>query len=96
MCYQLYMRKAVGVNTLRKHYSKKQRRGVRSEHSRLTAGKCIRYCLIELERAQLVGKLQQENSNGQEVVAGKALTKKGVTDMDRIAIQIMKAQRARQ
>lgn len=90
------MRKNVGVNTLRKHYSKAQRRGVQSEHTRLTAGKCIRYCLIELEKAQLVGKLQQENANGQEVVHGKALTKKGITDMDRIAIQIIKAQRARQ
>jgi len=96
VAYQLYMRKAVGVNTLRKHYSKKQRVGVCTEHSRITAGKCIRYCLIELERAQLVGKFQYENSAGQTLCNGKALTKRGTTDMDRIAYQIVKAQRARQ
>jgi len=90
------MRKKVGVNTLRKHYSKKQRNGVRSEHSRITAGKCIRYSLMELERAQLVGKLQYENANGGTTVNGKALTKRGTTDMDRIALQIVKAQRAKQ
>ena len=96
VAYQLYMRRKVGVNTLRKHYSKKQRNGVCTEHSRLTAGKCIRYCLVELEKAQLVGKLQYENANGQLIDNGKALTKRGTTDMDRIAFQIVKAHRARQ
>ena len=96
VCYQLYMRKRVGVNTLRKHYSGKQRRGTRTEHSRLVGGKCIRYCLMELEKAQLVGKLQYENANGTMSVNGKALTKRGTTDMDRVAIQIVKSHRARQ
>merc|ERR1711988_1737992 len=93
VAYQLYMRGKVGVNTLRKHYSGKHRRGVRTEHSRLTAGKCIRYCLIELERAQFVGKMYYENKDGQQVPNGKALTKKGVTDMDRIAGSILKSKR---
>jgi small subunit ribosomal protein S19e len=62
IAYQLYMRRKVGVNTLRKHYSKKQRNGTCTEHSRLTAGKCIRYCLIELEHAQLAGKMSFEDS----------------------------------
>lgn len=84
------MRGKVGVNTLRKHYSGKQRRGVCSEHSRLTAGKCIRYCLIELEHAQLVGQMSYEDKNGNTTINGKALTKKGTTDMDRIAAQIVK------
>jgi len=96
VAYQLYMRRKVGVNTLRKHYSKKQRRGVQTEHSRLTAGKCIRYCLVELEKAQLVGKLQYENANGQLIDNGKALTKRGTTDMDRIASQISKELKKRQ
>ena len=85
VAYQLYMRGKVGVNTLRKHYSGKHRRGTRTEHSRLTAGKCIRYCLIQLEKAQIVGKLCFEGKDGSESVNGKALTKKGITDMDRIA-----------
>ena len=88
VAYQLYMRQKVGVNTLRKHYSGKQRNGTCTEHSRLTAGKCIRYCLIELERASLVGKMYYENKDGQQVPNGKALTKKGTTDMDRIAREI--------
>ena len=88
VAYQLYMRQKVGVNTLRKHYGGKQRNGTCTEHSRISAGKCIRYCLIELERASLVGKMYYENKDGQQVPNGKALTKKGTTDMDRIAREI--------
>merc|ERR1712167_298401 len=96
IAYQLYMRGKVGVNTLRKHYSGKHRRGTRTEHSRLTAGKCIRYCLLELEKSQFVGKMQFEKEDGSTIVAGKSLTKKGVTDMDRIAGSILKNKRAAQ
>merc|ERR1719408_610998 len=85
VAYQLYMRGKVGVNTLRKHYSGKHRRGTLTEHSRLTAGKCIRYCLLELESAGFVGKMQLEKDDGSTIIVGKSLTKKGVTDMDRIA-----------
>jgi small subunit ribosomal protein S19e len=90
VAYQLYMRGKVGVNTLRKHYSKKQRSGTCTEHSRKTAGKCIRYCLIELENAQLVGKMSFEDKTGNVSLMGKALTKRGQTDMDRIAAKIAK------
>merc|ERR1719324_336937 len=76
VAYQLYMRGKVGVNTLRKHYSKKQRNGTCTEHSRMTSGKCIRYCLIELENAQLVGKTSFEDKSGALTMMGKALTKK--------------------
>mmetsp|Transcript_14044 Transcript_14044/g.21880 ORF Transcript_14044/g.21880 Transcript_14044/m.21880 type:complete len:164 (-) Transcript_14044:139-630(-) len=93
VAYQLYMRGKVGVNTLRKHYSSSQRRGTIAEHSRLSAGKCIRYSLQELEKAQLVGKMTFENANGASVINGKALTKRGITDMDRIACQIVKNQK---
>jgi len=93
VAYQLYMRGKVGVNTLRKHYSTKARNGTRTEHTRLTAGKCIRYCLKELESAQLVGKMSFEDKNGQQTLMGKALTKKGQTDMDRIASKIAKEAR---
>jgi len=84
------MRGKVGVNTLRKHYGSKQRNGTCTEHSSIAAGKCIRYVLIELERASLVGKITYENDDGKNLVIGKALTKKGTTDMDRIASQIAK------
>ena len=88
------MRGKVGVNTLRKHYGSKQRNGTCTEHSRLAAGKCIRYVLIELERAQLVGKVTYENDDGNNLIMGKSLTKKGTTDMDRIASQIAKDAKA--
>ena len=94
VAYQLYMRGKVGVNTLRKHYGSKQRNGTCTEHSRLAAGKCIRYVLIELERASLVGKITYENEDGNSLIIGKALTKKGTTDMDRIASQIAKDAKA--
>merc|ERR1712010_386980 len=81
IAYQLYMRGKVGVNTLRKHYSGKHRRGTRTEHSRLTAGKCIRYCLLELENSGFVGKMTLTSADNTDVVIGKSLTKKGVTDM---------------
>merc|ERR1712224_445352 len=87
IAYQLYMRGKVGVNTLRKHYSGKHRRGTCTEHSRLSSGKCIRYALQQLEAAGLVGKVTYE---GDDSVLGKMLTKKGTTDMDRIASQIAK------
>ena len=90
------MRGKVGVNTLRKHYSGKHRRGTLTEHSRLTAGKCIRYCLLELEKAQFVGKMIIEGNDGADQTHGKALTKKGTTDMDRIAATIIKEKKKRE
>ena len=93
VAYQIYMRGKIGVNTLRKHYSGKHRRGVRTEHTRLTAGKCIRYCVQQLVAAQFVGKLNVETNDGTVAQNGVMLTKKGVTDMDRIAGTIIKARR---
>jgi ribosomal protein S19E (S16A) len=81
------MRGKVGVNTLRKHYGKKQNNGTCTEHSRIACGKNIRYALQQLEAAGLVGKVTYE---GDDSVLGKMLTKKGTTDMDRIASQIAK------
>merc|ERR1719408_593194 len=86
VAYQLYMRGRVGVNTLRKHYSSKQRVGTCTEHTRLSAGQCIRYCLQQLEKAQLVGKMVEDEN----ICTGKVLTKKGITDMDRIAAHLAK------
>ena len=90
VAYQLYMRGKVGVNTLRKHYSGKKRYGTRTEHTCLVAGKNIRYCLQQLESAGLVGRINVENDDGNTQCYGKTLTKKGMTDMDRIASQVSK------
>ena len=50
----------------------------------------IRYCLKQLEEAGLVGLVKYHAEDGGELSAGKTLTKKGTTDMDRIASQIVK------
>ena len=84
------MRGKAGVNTLRKHYGTKQRNGTCTEHFRLSSGKCIRYCLAQLESAQLVGSVEIRNEDGKNMITGKALTKKGTTDMDRIASALIK------
>jgi small subunit ribosomal protein S19e len=87
IAYQLYMRKKVGVNGLRKHYGTRCRYGTKPEHSRRAAGKNIRFCLMQLEEAGLVGTTRFYSSEGATITMGKALTKKGIMDMDRIAAQ---------
>merc|ERR1719443_690778 len=90
VAYQLYMRKKVGVNTLRKHYGGNKRYGTCTEHFLKASGKNIRYCLAQLEESGLVGKAQLVSQDAANIVIGKSLTKKGTTDMDRIATQILK------
>merc|ERR1712048_588986 len=85
--YQLYMRQKVGVKGLRKHFGRKQRRRTKTEHSRMAAGKLIRYCLAQLELAGLVGTAKFESAiDGRTITMGKSLTKKGIMDMDRLVI----------
>ena len=84
------MRKKTGVNGLRKHYGTKMRRGTKTEHNRRAGGKNIRYALLMLENAGLVGTSRLYSQDGQTITMGKALTKKGTMDMDRIAAQTIK------
>jgi len=91
IAYQLYMKRAsVGVKYLRWHYGTKHRRGTKTEKCRMAAGKNIRYCLNQLKAIGLVGGVNLQTEEGQVYVLGKALTKKGVTDMDRIAAAMHK------
>lgn len=90
MAYQLYMRQKVGVNTLRKHFGGRQRKGTKTEHNRKAAGKNIRYCLQQLEAAGLVGTATFVSDEGTSMTMGKSLTQRGTTDMDRIASQLVK------
>lgn len=78
------------MSALKTHYGGKQRNGVRPPKHHQGAGKVIRYCLKELESAGLVGQVKYQGEDGSEQSAGKTLTKKGTTDMDRIASQIVK------
>jgi small subunit ribosomal protein S19e len=90
VAYQLYIRGKVGISALKTHYGGKQRNGVRPPKHHQGAGKVIRYCLKQLEDSGLVGQVKYQGEDGKEQSAGKTLTKKGTTDMDRIASQLVK------
>ena len=89
------MRKRSGVDTLRKHYGGNKRNGTRTEHFAKAAGKNIRYCLQQLEVSGLVGTAKFVSDEDVQHVVGKSLTRKGTTDMDRIAAQIIKERKAK-
>ena len=84
------------MNSLKDHYGGRQRRGVIREHHRRSAGKIIRYCLQQLEEMNLVGQVKYETEEGVAQTMGKTLTKKGYTDMDRIASQLIKDKKKKQ
>ena len=86
----MYMRGKVDITGLRKHYGGKQRNGVCANHHRNAAAQIIKYCLKQLEEQNLVGQVKYETEDGTERIMGKCLTKKGITDMDRIASQMVK------
>lgn len=88
------MKGTTGVNTLRKHYGGNQRNGTNTEHPRKAAGKNIRYCLQQLEAAGLVGSVKLAAEDNMQIILGKSVTKKGTTDMDRIAASIIKDKKA--
>ncbi len=75
---------------MKSHYGGKQRNGVRPPKHHQGAGKVIRYCLKQVEDAGLVGLVKYQSEDGREQASGKTLTKKGITDMDRIASQLVK------
>ena len=83
------MKKKNGLTALRRHYGGNANRGTKMEHTKKAAGKNIRYCLKALQDANLVGTTKYVMDE-KESIMGKCLTKKGVTDMDRIAAQLRK------
>lgn len=87
------MRGKVGISALRTHYGGKQRWGSSPPHQRQSGGKIIRYCLKQLEEQGLVGQVKYQSEDGTEQTAGKTLTDKGQTDMNRIAGQLIKDKR---
>ena len=86
------MRQKVGVSGLRKHFGGKARRGTKTETTRKSAGKNIRFCLSQLEQLGIVGTAKFESPDGKSITMGKSLTKKGIMDMDRIALTYIKKQ----
>ena len=91
---QLYLKRSIGINTLRSHFGGKQRAGVNTEHHRKASAKIIRHCMQQLQELGMVGVVQIKDDNGKTIETnGREITKKGVQDMDRIACQLKKAQK---
>lgn len=91
---RLYVKnKGVGVNTLRAIFGSNQRNGTVSSHRHIADGKIIRHCLKQLGKMGFADLVitQAEDETGKTVqisTKGKKLTKKGTSEMDKIATQI--------
>ena len=86
---QIYMRRTIGTMTLRDHFGRKQRKGVKKNHHRRSAMKVIRHCMKQLQNMNLVG-IVKITDEDKEISDGRQITKKGIVDMDRIASQFKK------
>ncbi|MHA1681712.1 MAG: 30S ribosomal protein S19e [Promethearchaeota archaeon] len=80
---KLAIKNNIGIRKLRKVYGSRQRRGHRPKHSRPAAGKIIRRCLQQLEKAGLV-----KINDG----AGRSLTPAGKSLLDKTAHEIIREQ----
>jgi len=83
----------LGVNTLRTIYGANQRNGTVSSHHHKADGQVIRYCMKTLSKMGFLDLIvdQVEDETGKkEVIAskGKRISKKGKSEMDKIATQI--------
>ena len=90
ICRKLYLTKSknLGVGSLRVMFSKKQRRGCQPPKTFRAGGKIIRELVIQLKNAGYVqnyGKDKEEEAN-----SGLFLTKKGRSELDKIATSLMK------
>ena len=89
ICRKLYVTKSknIGVGSLRSMFSKKERRGSQPPKTFKAGGKIIRDLVIQLKKAGYVdnyGKKEHESN------FGLFLTKKGISELDKIASRLMK------
>ncbi len=85
--------RGLGVMTLRTIFGSNQRNGTVSSHRHVADGKVIRYCVQQLGKLGFVDLVitQVEDETGKKVqiaTKGKRLSKKGRSEMDKIATQI--------
>ena len=78
--------KNIGVGTLRTIFGKKNRRGVQPPISARASGKIIRVILQQLEKISYIEKFFDEGKHS----IGRAITKEGIKNLDKIASEIMK------
>ena len=89
ICRKLYVTKSknVGVGSLRSMFSKKQRRGCQPPKTFRAGGKIIRELVIQLKGKEYIDNYGQ---NEEETDKGLHLTKKGRSELDKIAAGLMK------
>ena len=91
---KIYIRSSgLGVKALRSMFGSNGRNGTISSHRRISDGKIIRYSIKQLGKMGFVDLVvvQAEDDSGKRVqvaTKGKQLTKKGRSEMDKIATQI--------
>ena len=89
ICRKLYLTKSknLGVGSLRSMFSKKQRRGAQPPRTFRAGGKIIRELVIQLKGKEYIDNYGQ---NEEETDKGLHLTKKGRSELDKIAAGLMK------
>ena len=89
ICRKLYLTKSknLGVGSLRSMFSKKQRRGSQPPRTFRAGGKIIRELVIQLKGKEYIDHYGQ---NEEETDKGLHLTKKGRSELDKIAAGLMK------
>ena len=76
---RIYVYNLIGVNRLKVKYSSRKNNGHKPEHTASASGKIIRVILQQLEKAELVKKIEIKNKKG------RTLTPKGKSFLDKIA-----------
>jgi len=94
---QIYLKgKGIGVKALRTKFGSRGTNGTISDHHYQACGKIIRYCIKQLEKMGLVetivAKVEEEDGEeaGKQWTNGRRVSKKGRTDMDRVAKEVQK------
>ena len=89
ICRKLYLTKSknLGVGSLRSMFSKKQKRGSQPPRTFRAGGKIIRELVIQLKGKEYIDNYGQ---NEEETDKGLHLTKKGRSELDKIAAGLMK------
>ncbi len=77
----------IGTQKLRRKYGGKKNRGHKPEHFYIASGSIIRNILQQLEKSELIKQVEKG------VHKGRVLTPKGVSFLDKMAVQIAKQAR---
>merc|ERR1712178_41048 len=84
---KLYLRPCRGISQLANDFGGKRRNGGARKHHARGARGCVRYCLMQLEKANLVEKVTKDG------LSRRKISSRGQTDMNRIAQAISNAEK---